>query len=77
MENEPTDAGEPLALFWDAILSRQTTRIQSAYNSLDPSSRRALLVHLRRMVTEEGWQAEQVLSAQTALEAIRALDKPD
>jgi hypothetical protein len=73
MTLENPDSAEPLALLWDAILSRQAERIQNVYQLLDPASQSALSAHLRRMASEDGWHPEQVKSAQVALEAIREL----
>ncbi len=66
-------APEPLALFWDEVLSRQPARIRKAVASLDSATRKELVVHLQRMVSEEGWQPEQRKSAQAALDAISDL----
>lgn len=74
MTLETPDPAEPLALLWDAILSRQAVRIQNAYRLLDPASQRALSAHLRRMASEDGWHPEQQKSAQVALEAIQELN---
>jgi hypothetical protein len=56
--------------FWDNLLSRDPDQIQEAFRSLDIPSRQAVLKHLRDMAFEEGWQPEQRLSAQAALEKI-------
>ena len=73
MSTETPDSAEPLALLWNAILSRQTRRIQSAFQALDPAAQKALSAHLQRMASEEGWHPEQQKSAQAALDAIREL----
>lgn len=62
---------------WDAILSRETTRIHETWRHLNREERSSLLAHLERMVSEDGWHPEQVLSAQSALDAIRALTAGD
>ncbi len=64
--NEP----DPLARFWDDLLSRDSARIRPAYAALETPARRAVLAHLRRMVREPGWHPEQVISAKAALEAL-------
>lgn len=74
MSLELSDPSEPLALLWDAILSRQIKRIQTAYQLLDPASQNALSAHLQRMASEEGWHPEQQKSALVALEAIQQLN---
>jgi hypothetical protein len=55
---------------WEMILSRQSEIIGKVYESLDPEQRETVLDHLRRMVTEPGWQLEQRISAQAALDEI-------
>ena len=55
---------------WELILSRQPEVIGKVYASLDPDYRKAVQDHLRRMVSEPGWQPEQRISAQAALDAI-------
>jgi hypothetical protein len=67
-----TDSSEPLAIFWDAILSREPERILSVFQILDMATRKAVIVHLQRMISEEGWQAEQRISAQVALDVVQA-----
>jgi hypothetical protein len=62
---------------WDAILSREAGRIRSAWQLLDREERAHLMTHLERMVSEDGWHPEQVISARCALEAIRALSAGD
>jgi hypothetical protein len=52
---------------WGEILSRIPVRIQHMFLSLDPASKQEVLQHLKRMTTEEGWQDEQIISAQEAL----------
>jgi hypothetical protein len=56
--------------FWDNILSRNPEQILEAYRSLDNPSQLSVLNHLRDMASEEGWQPQQRLSAQVALDAI-------
>lgn len=57
--------------FWDHILSRQPDLVQEAFNDLDVEGQQAVLAHLRRMASEEGWHPEQVLSAEAALAALQ------
>jgi hypothetical protein len=56
---------------WTAILSRQADQIKTAFASLTPDEQKKVAVHLEKMVSEEGWHPEQVISARAALEAIR------
>jgi hypothetical protein len=64
-----------LEAFWDAILSREPKRIQSAYLPLDMATRNSLVEHLQKMASEPGWHPEQVKSAQAALQAIQDISK--
>ncbi|MHC1783353.1 MAG: hypothetical protein AB9891_11480 [Anaerolineaceae bacterium] len=57
--------------FWDNLLSRDPDKILEAFQSLHVSSRPSVLQHLRVMVTEEGWQLEQIASAQVALAVLQ------
>ena len=57
--------------FWDALLSREPERIRSAFLSLDEPDQAQVIKHLRRMVGEAGWHAEQKKSARAALKAIK------
>lgn len=59
-------------VIWDAVLSRESTRILSTWHKLNQEEQNTLLAHLERMVNEEGWHPEQVISAQCALDAIKA-----
>ncbi len=59
---------------WDDLLSRHPIRIKRRFQLLDKASQQEVLLHLRRMVSESGWQEPQVLSARAALDA---LDLPD
>ena len=55
---------------WDDILSRRPARIRRRFNLLDEASRQEVIQHLKKMITEEGWQEVQVASAQAALAAL-------
>ncbi len=55
---------------WGNLLSRDSQNIWQAFSELDDDSKQVVLEHLQLMTSEPGWQAEQVLSAQTALQAI-------
>ena len=67
---------DPLEQFWNEILSCQPHKVRAAYISLDAESRRVVLVHLERMVSESGWHPEQVRSAQAALTALQPATSP-
>ena len=59
-----------LELLWDEILSRQPDTIRSAFSRLDPGDQQAVLAHLKRMASEDGWQAEQRTSATVAMQVL-------
>jgi hypothetical protein len=60
---------------WDRLLSRQAAVVRTTFISLSEDERRAVLEHLQRMATEPGWQAEQCISAQAALDILRVLPR--
>lgn len=61
---------DPIENLWEALLSRQADQVQAAYQELTPTEQAAVLNHLHRMATEDGWQPEQRLSARFALQTI-------
>jgi hypothetical protein len=66
MERTP----EQLEALWNNLLSRQPELVREAFNSLDSSSQEIVLIHLKNMAEESGWQPEQVISAKAALLAL-------
>ncbi len=70
IERELTDQNAFLEKTWDAILSRDKDAIQCVYDALDGESQKAIVEHLYKMATEEGWHPEQVKSAQIALRSL-------
>lgn len=68
------EARDPLEILWDAILSRKPKQIRAAFAALDAAERNHLVAHLKRMVSEEGWQPEQRKSAQVALDTLNDFD---
>ncbi len=58
---------DELEALWDALLSRQEELIQQAFTKLDRQDQQAIINHLKRIVSEPGWQPEQVTSARIAL----------
>ena len=62
---------DPIEAFWEEILSRQQERIQKAFAPFSPEEKLAILNHLKGMVSEPGWQPEQVVSASQALDALK------
>jgi hypothetical protein len=63
-------SSEQLEALWNDLLSRQEKLVREAFNSLDPTSQRSVLLHLKRMVSESGWQPEQRISAKVAIRAL-------
>lgn len=59
-----------IEIIWDQILSRDTELIRKMYQTLGEDEKEAVFHHLRKMISEEGWHAEQVKSAQFALQII-------
>jgi len=55
---------------WEMLLSREPKWIEEAFESLLPDQKRSVLAHLQKMVSEPGWQPEQQVSAQAALDTI-------
>jgi truncated hemoglobin YjbI len=64
------DEISPLEEIWEDLLSRQPERARQAFTGLSEAERLAVLEHLRRMVKETGWHAEQRESAWLALKAL-------
>lgn len=69
--NENQDLYEDI---WGMLLSRQPVMIEKAFASLESEQQNVVLDHLQRMVTEPGWQPEQRVSAQAALDTISNQD---
>lgn len=65
-----TDYHGSLESVWESLLSRQPELIWEVFGSLSEEQRQAVLEHLIRMVREPGWQPEQRISAQAALDVL-------
>lgn len=65
-----SDLGSFLETTWDGILSRDEQFIKDTFTSLSEADREVVKAHLVKMTTEEGWHAEQVVSARIALQVI-------
>jgi hypothetical protein len=63
----PDDTIDPLEILWDSLLSRERAKVTSAFSELSLDEKKAVITHLKRMVSESGWHREQQVSAQTAL----------
>ena len=55
---------------WDALLSREPKAVRKAFANLDGQSKKAVLEHLQKMISESGWHHEQVASARAALKTL-------
>jgi hypothetical protein len=56
---------------WESLLSCQPELIREAFSSLSEEQRQPVLEHFERMEREPGWQPEQRISAQAALEVLK------
>ena len=61
---------DPLEGLWDGLLSRAPEQVRAVFATLEPAEKQAVLVHLKHIASEPGWQPEQRASAQAALEAL-------
>lgn len=59
---------------WDDLLSREPKQIEARFKTLDTNSQKVVIEHLNIMIIDKGWHAEQVISAQKALETIKKLE---
>jgi len=67
------DSFNSLENIWDRLLSRRPEEVRAVFSTLAAEERAAVLAHLQRMANEAGWQPEQRLSAQSALQALEGL----
>jgi len=65
---------EYLEHVWDGILSEDETLILQTYQSLSAEDQNVVLNHLKKMVSESGWQLIQVRTATSALTALTGKD---
>ena len=63
-----------IEILWDDLFSRESSRIQQAFDTLNAEERTAILAHLKRMSSEPDWHPEQVRSAKAALQALESTD---
>ncbi|HEX2981454.1 MAG TPA: hypothetical protein VHO48_14400 [Anaerolineaceae bacterium] len=66
------DDPDPIQDFWDNLLSEEPERIRAAYATVEEALRPAVLAHLQRMVSEDGWHPQQRASARAALDALQS-----
>lgn len=62
-------------LLWDNLLSREPEKIRPAFIHLSQSECSAVIEHLNRMISEDGWHPEQKKSASIALQIIGKFTK--
>lgn len=62
-------------IFWSQLLSRKAAQTREAWQSINAEEKSAVLAHLKRMVSEEGWSEPQRISAQAALDVIEGPDE--
>jgi len=58
---------------WEHLLSEDSAKIRKAWTELKDEEASAVLAHLRRMATEEGWAEAQKQAAATALTMIQRM----
>lgn len=63
---------DQLEILWEHLLSRQPHLIETAFASLDSTDQQTVLQHLQHMIKDDGWQPEQRLSAQVAIDVLVA-----
>lgn len=63
-----------LEAFWEAVLSEDPPRIRQAWLDLTDEEASAVLEHLQRMTSEDGWADVQRQAAADALRVIRELE---
>ena len=68
-----TDSFNSLENIWDGLLSCRPDEVRLVFSTLAAEERPAVILHLQRMASEAGWQPEQRLSAQSALQALDGL----
>jgi len=68
---------EPLESLWGDLLSRDPTRVISAFEKIDPHSRLNVIKHLKTMTREKGWHIEQKESARIAAKVIQSYLQKD
>jgi hypothetical protein len=56
---------------WERLLSGAPAQVREAFAPLGADEQEAVLAHLERMVSGEGWQPAQRAAARAALEALR------
>ncbi len=61
---------DPIEFLWKELLSGEAERTRRAFADLPASEQQAVLLHLRRMSTENGWHPGQAESARAALDAL-------
>ena len=65
---------DPTEILWGDLLSRESSRIQQTFNTLNSEEQTAILAHLKRMSSDPNWNPDQVRSAKTAIRALESTD---
>lgn len=60
---------------WEHLLSEDSAKIRKAWVELKDDEASAVLAHLRRMATEEGWAEAQKQAASNALKVIQQMNE--
>jgi len=55
---------------WFEILSRKPKKIHDRFSNLSTSDQQAIINHLKKMISDDGWHKEQRHSAQIAIDVI-------
>jgi hypothetical protein len=58
---------------WEHLLSRKAERVKQAFSALTKDEQESVLAHLKCMSEEPGWHANQRISAQFALDAVKSV----
>jgi hypothetical protein len=59
---------------WDHLLSRQPDLIMKAFQQLNTTDKKNVILHLQRMISESGWHEEQKISAEIALTNLKRIN---
>ncbi len=65
---------EPLDKIWGDLLSRDPVLIRKTFARISKTDQANVCRHLKKMVIEEGWHAEQKKSAKVALDVVNKKD---
>ncbi len=60
---------------WEHLLSEDAAKIRKAWTELKDDEASAVLAHLRRMATEDGWAEVQKQAASEAIKIIQRMNE--